>query len=93
MLTILVAAAALGGLGLLLTLVEVSGASSTIVFPVPIDLMSAGAGPSAQQMQAAMQSAVALAATQRAGKQLAAGGERDDRLEAAAAAPKVPLRR
>src|SRR5262245_29168837 len=47
------------------TLVEVSGeASSTIVFPVPIDLGSgaAGAGAGTAAMQAAMQSAVALAA-------------------------------
>src|SRR5215470_7459348 len=66
------------------TLVEVSGeASSTIVFPVPIDLMStgAGAGTNPQQIQSMMQSAVALAATQRAGKQLGAAGDKDDRLE------------
>ena len=46
------------------TLVEVSGeASSTIVFPVPIDLGSGlGGGAGAGAMQAAMQSAVALAA-------------------------------
>ena len=45
------------------TLVEVSGeASSTIVFPVPIDLNAAGGAATAQQTtQAAMQSAVALA--------------------------------
>ncbi len=49
------------------TLVEVSGeASSTIVFPVPIDLGAAGAGASsARDLQAMMQSAVALAASQR----------------------------
>jgi regulator of protease activity HflC (stomatin/prohibitin superfamily) len=49
------------------TLVEVAGeASSTIVFPVPIDLGGAGMGPSANPaaLQAAMQSAVALAASQ-----------------------------
>ena len=46
------------------TLVEVSGeASSTIVFPVPIDLGSGmGTGAGAGAMQAAMQAAVALAA-------------------------------
>jgi regulator of protease activity HflC (stomatin/prohibitin superfamily) len=49
------------------TLVEVSGeASSTIVFPVPIDLGGAGAGAAqARDLQAMMQSAVALAASQR----------------------------
>jgi regulator of protease activity HflC (stomatin/prohibitin superfamily) len=49
------------------TLVEVAGeASSTIVFPVPIDLGGAGMGPSANPaaLQAAMQSAVALTASQ-----------------------------
>src|SRR3954452_1687078 len=50
------------------TLVEVSGAaSSTIVFPVPIDLGAAGgasSGTSARELQALMQSAVALARTQ-----------------------------
>src|SRR5262245_6537452 len=55
------------------TLVEVSGeASSTIVFPLPIDLGSAGGGGGATpaQIQAMMQSAVALAASQQAAKQL-----------------------
>lgn len=49
------------------TLVEVSGeASSTIVFPVPIDLGGSGAGAAqARDLQAMMQSAVALAASQR----------------------------
>jgi regulator of protease activity HflC (stomatin/prohibitin superfamily) len=51
------------------TLVEVSGeARSTIVFPVPIDLtgmgVSASGGNSPAQLQAMMQSAVALAATE-----------------------------
>jgi regulator of protease activity HflC (stomatin/prohibitin superfamily) len=55
------------------TLVEVSGAaSSTIVFPVPIDF-NAGNGPTAAQTQSMMQSGVALAASQRAQKQLAPG--------------------
>jgi regulator of protease activity HflC (stomatin/prohibitin superfamily) len=70
------------------TLVEVSGeASSTIVFPVPIDLQGmAGAAPPAQ-MQSMMQSAVALAASQQAQKQLGAPGTKvttDDEQEAAA---------
>jgi regulator of protease activity HflC (stomatin/prohibitin superfamily) len=60
------------------TLVEVSGeAGSTIVFPVPIDLqgMSGTAGAQqAQQMQSMMQSAVALAASEKAQKQLGAPG-------------------
>src|SRR6478735_4333977 len=54
------------------TLVEVSSeASSTIVFPVPIDF-NAGNAPSPAQTQTTMQSAVALAASQQAQKQLAA---------------------
>ncbi len=55
------------------TLVEVSGqASSTIVFPVPIDLSGGGVGASStQQIQGMMQSAVALASSEKA-KQLAA---------------------
>jgi hypothetical protein len=56
------------------TLVEVSGeASSTIVFPLPIDLGSGGVGANAMtpaQIQSMMQSAVALAANQQA-KQVA----------------------
>jgi regulator of protease activity HflC (stomatin/prohibitin superfamily) len=67
------------------TLVEVSGeAASTIVFPVPIDLGAAGAsgasagGASARDLQAMMQSAVALAASQQgATKSLPERGERD----------------
>jgi regulator of protease activity HflC (stomatin/prohibitin superfamily) len=55
------------------TLVEVSGeASSTIVFPVPIDLGSAG-GASAMQLQSMMQSAAALATSQQTAKQLGPG--------------------
>jgi len=58
------------------TLVEVSGeASSTIVFPVPIDLVSAG-GASPMQLQTMMQSAAALAASQQTAKQLGAKPER-----------------
>jgi len=56
------------------TLVEVAGeASSTIVFPVPIELSGgSAAAPAAspQQIQTMMQSAVALAASEKA-KQLA----------------------
>src|SRR3954452_20262336 len=55
------------------TLVEVSGeASSTIVFPIPIDLGSGGAGGgiTPAQIQSMMQSAVSLAATQQAAKTL-----------------------
>src|SRR5262245_53957124 len=73
------------------TLVEVSGeASSTIVFPVPIDLQAAGGGQQ-QNLQAMMQSAVALAATQQA-KQLAEATS-DDRLPARDAADKVTIPR
>ncbi len=49
------------------TLVEVSAeARSTIVFPVPIDIMGTGAGPgmTQAQIQTMMQSAVALASSQ-----------------------------
>jgi regulator of protease activity HflC (stomatin/prohibitin superfamily) len=60
------------------TLVEVSAqASSTIVFPVPIDLSGGGVG-STQQVQGMMQSAVALAASEKA-KQLGAATA-DDQL-------------
>src|SRR5438552_3071379 len=55
------------------TLVEVSSeASSTIVFPIPIDLGSGGAGGgiTPAQIQSMMQSAVALAASQQATKTL-----------------------
>jgi regulator of protease activity HflC (stomatin/prohibitin superfamily) len=64
------------------TLVEVSGqASSTIVFPVPIDL-SGGmmGGGNSQQMQNMMQSAVALAAGEKA-RQLTAAATEGDPLE------------
>ena len=59
------------------TLVEVSGqASSTIVFPVPIDLTGGGLGGNQQQVQGMMQNAVALAAGEKA-KQLAAKSVED----------------
>jgi regulator of protease activity HflC (stomatin/prohibitin superfamily) len=66
------------------TLVEVSGeARSTIVFPVPIDLGSNGAaGVPARDLQAMMQSAVALAASQRdEAKRLSENGSDRDALE------------
>jgi len=75
------------------TLVEVSGeASTTIVFPVPIDLQAAGGG-SQQNMQAMMQSALALSATQQA-KQLAepTGDDRLPAREGAADKVTVPRR-
>jgi regulator of protease activity HflC (stomatin/prohibitin superfamily) len=66
------------------TLVEVSGeAATTIVFPVPIDLGAASASGAsaaapARDLQAMMQSAVALAANQRgATKSLPEPGERE----------------
>ena len=68
------------------TLVEVSGeASSTIVFPLPIDLGTGGGGGGATpaQIQAMMQSAVALAASNQATKTLgeAKAKDRTDQLE------------
>ena len=79
------------------TLVEVAAqASSTIVFPVPIDLtsgLSGGAGSGSasgpQQLQSMMQSAVALAASEKA-KQLAASSS-EDQLPGVARAPKRQL--
>jgi regulator of protease activity HflC (stomatin/prohibitin superfamily) len=63
------------------TLVEVSGeAGSTIVFPLPIDLGSAGGGgggATPAQIQTMMQSAVALAASQQAAKTLAGAKEQN----------------
>jgi regulator of protease activity HflC (stomatin/prohibitin superfamily) len=73
------------------TLVEVAGeASSTIVFPVPIDfsggaVAGGAAAASPQQIQAMMQSAVALAASEKA-KQLMAQSPSDDKLPAPARA-------
>ncbi len=64
------------------TLVEVSGeASSTIVFPVPIDLMGMSGAATTAQMQGMMQSAVALAASQQAQKQIGAAGTKLDATE------------
>src|SRR5262247_78754 len=67
------------------TLVEVSGeASSTIVFPLPMDLGSAGGGgggATPAQIQAMMQSAVALAASQQATKVLGEAKEKQGQLE------------
>ena len=62
------------------TLVEVSSeAASTIVFPVPMDISGGGgaAGLSQAQIQTMMQSAVALAASQQATKQLGAKSAAD----------------
>jgi regulator of protease activity HflC (stomatin/prohibitin superfamily) len=59
------------------TLVEVSGeASSTIVFPVPIDLTGMGSAGGAANIQAMMQSAVALAAKDQVTKQLGASANK-----------------
>jgi regulator of protease activity HflC (stomatin/prohibitin superfamily) len=67
------------------TLVEVSGeASSTIVFPLPIDLGAAGGGgggATPAQIQAMMQSAVALAASQQAAKQVSDAKAKPDQIE------------
>jgi regulator of protease activity HflC (stomatin/prohibitin superfamily) len=69
------------------TLVEVSGeASSTIVFPVPIDL-GMGGSASPLQLQSMMQSAAALATNQQTQKQLAAGA---DKVEAAGSDARIP---
>jgi regulator of protease activity HflC (stomatin/prohibitin superfamily) len=65
------------------TLVEVSGeASSTIVFPLPIDLGSVGAGGGATpaQIQAMMQSAVAMATNQQTAKQLGDAKKEKDQI-------------
>jgi regulator of protease activity HflC (stomatin/prohibitin superfamily) len=80
------------------TLVEVaSQASATIVFPVPIDLTSglnSGLASSPQQIQAMMQSAVALAAGEKA-KQLGAQSTDDSLISGAPATGEqtVPSRR
>ena len=67
------------------TLVEVSGeASSTIVFPLPIDLGSAGGGgggATPAQIQAMMQSAVAIATSQQAAKALGDAKEKQGQLD------------
>jgi len=74
------------------TLVEVSSeAASTIVFPVPMDIGAGGgaAGLSQAQIQTMMQSAVALAASQQATKQLGAKSSAD-KLEAERDEAQVP---
>jgi len=68
------------------TLVEVSGeASSTIVFPLPIDLgtggTGAGGGATPAQIQAMMQSAIAMATNQQTAKQLADAKGKTDQIE------------
>jgi regulator of protease activity HflC (stomatin/prohibitin superfamily) len=76
------------------TLVEVSGeASSTIVFPVPIDLGGgAGGAAPARDLQAMIQSAVALAASQHDAKSLPEGSSNRDVLERARERERVPSR-
>jgi regulator of protease activity HflC (stomatin/prohibitin superfamily) len=78
------------------TLVEVSGeAASTIVFPVPIDFgASAGGGGGGAvsmtpaQIQTMMQSAVALATSQQASKQL--GAQASEKLESERDEARIP---
>jgi regulator of protease activity HflC (stomatin/prohibitin superfamily) len=75
------------------TLVEVSSeASTTIVFPVPIDLSGMSPAAHQQQTQNMMQSAVALAASEKA-KQLAAAAESANLTGGAREAEAVGLRR
>jgi regulator of protease activity HflC (stomatin/prohibitin superfamily) len=65
------------------TLVEVSGeAASTIVFPLPMDLGAAGGGGGATpaQIQAMMQSAVALATNQQTARQLSDAKKEKDQI-------------
>ena len=72
------------------TLVEVSSqASTTIVFPVPIDLAAAGGSGGQQNIQAMMQNAVALAASEKT-KQLGAAS-RGDRLPGVASRAEEPV--
>ncbi|HVZ87071.1 MAG TPA: slipin family protein [Polyangia bacterium] len=72
------------------TLVEVSGeASSTIVFPVPIDLT----GMNSAGVQNMMQSAVALAAKDQVTKQLGAAGEKVEDDDGAEARTRLGVRR
>jgi len=67
------------------TLVEVSGeASSTIVFPLPIDLGSVSggsAGATPAQIQAMMQSAIAIATSQQAAKALGDAKEKQGQID------------
>jgi regulator of protease activity HflC (stomatin/prohibitin superfamily) len=76
------------------TLVEVSGeASSTIVFPLPIDLGTGGAGGGASpaQIQAMMQSAVALATNKETAKLLTDAKEQN-RIGDGGGVPRLPGR-
>jgi regulator of protease activity HflC (stomatin/prohibitin superfamily) len=79
------------------TLVEVSGeASSTIVFPVPIDLTSgmAGSAPQSQaQIQSMMQTALALATKQQQGQKQLEGGARAESDDDAQTRSPVGVRR
>src|SRR5262249_7320821 len=66
------------------TLVEVSGeASSTIVFPLPIDLGTGGVaagGATPAQIQSMMQSAIALATNQQTAKALGDARDKQDQI-------------
>ena len=77
------------------TLVEVSGeASSTIVFPLPIDLGTGGTanGATPAQIQAMMQSAVALATNKETAKMLSDAKEQKRIDEADGGVPRLPGR-
>jgi regulator of protease activity HflC (stomatin/prohibitin superfamily) len=77
------------------TLVEVSGeASSTIVFPLPIDLGTGGAsgGASPAQIQAMMQSAVALATNKETAKMLSDAKEQNRLDDGNSGVPRLPGR-
>ena len=74
------------------TLVEVAGeASSTIVFPVPIDLGMAAAAPTAAQTQAMMASALALASNQQTKQLGAQAGKADAGADAGESESRTPL--
>jgi regulator of protease activity HflC (stomatin/prohibitin superfamily) len=63
------------------TLVEVSAqAASTIVFPVPFDFSTSQPAANSQQLQSTMQSALALAAVDKAKQLAAAASSTDDEL-------------
>jgi len=78
------------------TLVEVSGeASSTIVFPLPIDLGTGGGGASGAtpaQIQAMMQSAVALATNKETAKLLSDAKEQKQIDDRDGGVPRLPGR-
>jgi regulator of protease activity HflC (stomatin/prohibitin superfamily) len=78
------------------TLVEVSGeASSTIVFPLPIDLGTGGGGANGAtpaQIQAMMQSAVALATNKETAKMLSDAKEQNRIDDGNSGVPRLPGR-